>query len=550
METTVKPKTAERIHKQSLLFTLNTRSYTMKHNSFFRHAMSLLVALTLVVGFSFSQNWVLGNGSTVTNTGTINVKGNITNAGKAAATTIGGTVNMNGTGAQSIGTASNGDINFATLNNSNGNTTTLNVNSTISTAIDVTASSTFAVAASQTLTITGAINQTSGSYTFSNSGSTVNYAGGAQTVIGTTYANLTTSAAGNKSMNNDVTVNGALTLTDGNLVIGANELTIAGTISTTSGTLEGGATSDISFTGTGSTTLPAVTNGVQNLTVNRTGVSDAITLGASLNVAGALTLTDGDLAVSTNTLTLQGAVSATSGTLSSATTGTVNYAQSSDGQSVLASNYGNLTFSNFNKTLPAATVGIAGTFTPGTATGHTIAGNTIDFNGASQTLPPFNGGTGYNNLFTSGSGTKTASGNITVAGNFDNGGSGNVAVTTDMGTNTLSITGTKENTNATMQFGGPSNGVLFTTGTVEYNASSGTQTIAGHATDTYATLLLTGGGTKQVAAGAGNTVHTTGSVTVNSGITLDVVAGGILNVDQNLTINGDFSNAGTVTVGN
>ena len=51
-------------------------------------------------------------------------------------------------------------------------------------------------------------------------------------------------------------------------------------------------------------------------------------------------------------------------------------------------NYGNLTFSNFTKTLPSSgTVSIAGTFNRSYG-GHTITGSTMAFNGASaQTLP-------------------------------------------------------------------------------------------------------------------------------------------------------------------
>src|SRR5678815_3298314 len=89
-----------------------------------------------------------------------------------------------------------------------------------------------------------------------------------------------------------------------------------------------------------------------------------------------------------------------SGSITSNPAGTVNYNQSSNGQNVRAFNYGNLTFSNFNKVLePTGTIGISGIFTPGTAVGHTITGSTINFNGTgAQTVPAFN----YNNLTISG----------------------------------------------------------------------------------------------------------------------------------------------------
>lgn len=88
---------------------------------------------------------------------------------------------------------------------------------------------------------------------------------------------------------------------------------------------------------------------------------------------------------------------------------------------MLAANYGNLTFSNFAKVLPSSgTIGVAGTFTPGAGSGHTITGSTFDFNGAgAQTVPAFS----YNNLTISGSrggaAVTLASGTINVAGAFN-----------------------------------------------------------------------------------------------------------------------------------
>ena len=110
------------------------------------------------------------------------------------------------------------------------------------------------------------------------------------------------------------------------------------------------------------------------------------------------------------------------GSITSNANGTVNYNQSSDGQNVRAFNYGNLTFSNFNKVLePTGPIGIAGVFTPGLATGHTIAGSTVNFNGTgAQTVPAFN----YNNLTISGarganSVTLANGGTVGVAGIFN-----------------------------------------------------------------------------------------------------------------------------------
>jgi len=190
---------------------------------------------------------------------------------------------------------------------------------------------------------------------------------------------------------------------------------------------------------------------------------------------------------------------------------------------------------------------MAGSFTS-VGTVNLASGSTWNYNGASQSIAGAASGVNYGNLLMTGSGTKTALGNLTVAGNFDNGGPTDLAITTDMSTYTLSITGTKENTNSTMLFGGASNGVLFTTGTVNYNAASGTQTVAGDATNNYNLLIFSGGGTKQVAAGV--RVGTATNLTINSGVIADVnAATSQLIVLGSLINGGALNNAGTVQVG-
>src|SRR5262249_36997333 len=75
---------------------------------------------------------------------------------------------------------------------------------------------------------------------------------------------------------------------------------------------------------------------------------------------------------------------------------------------------GNLTFSNFTKTLPSSgTVGIAGVFTTGATGGHTVTGSTIEFNGASaQSLPA--GFTTYDSLSVNNAAGISLGGNVTV----------------------------------------------------------------------------------------------------------------------------------------
>ncbi len=95
------------------------------------------------------------------------------------------------------------------------------------------------------------------------------------------------------------------------------------------------------------------------------------------------------------------------------TTGsTINY-NGASAQTVAPFNYYHLASSSSGpRVLPSSgTVGVAGTFSPG-ANSYTIAGSTVDFNGAAQSIPPFT----FNNLSITGSGTKSLAGDITVSG--------------------------------------------------------------------------------------------------------------------------------------
>src|SRR6185369_3974385 len=110
----------------------------------------------------------------------------------------------------------------------------------------------------------------------------------------------------------------------------------------------------------------------------------------------------------------------------------------SGAQTIPAFNYNNLTSSSSGaRTLAGSgTIGIAGTFTPGTNS-YTITGSTINFNGAgAQQVEAFN----YNNLTSSSSGARTleSSGTIGIAGTFT------------PGTNSYTVTG------STIDFNGSS----------------------------------------------------------------------------------------------
>ena len=239
--------------------------------------------------------------------------------------------------------------------------------------------------------VLGAFSPTATAVNYVVTNNTFDFNGtGAQTVAAFNYNNLTISQ--NRG-------GAALTLASGNIgIAGVFNPTLTNNTFVTTG-------NTVIFNGSAVQTIPAFT--FNGLTIsNAAGVN----LSGPVTVGGALSLTSGALGVNTQTLTLNGAASSSGGTLTSSNTGTVNYNQSSNGQVVLAGSYGNLTFSNFNKTLASTgTIGISNVFTPGTATGHTITGSTIDFNGTgAQTVPAFN----YNNLTISGA---RGANNVTLA---------------------------------------------------------------------------------------------------------------------------------------
>ena len=159
------------------------------------------------------------------------------------------------------------------------------------------------------LTITGnIISATANQIDASATSSIVIFAGFATQSIPTgvfasnTIDALTLNNSHGLTQNGDLILSSNFTLTSGDYSIGANTLTINGAISTTSGTLTGGSTSNITFGGSGaSTILPNVL--LNNLTLNR---ANGLSLGGDVSVAGTLALTAGTLTLGANTFTISG----------------------------------------------------------------------------------------------------------------------------------------------------------------------------------------------------------------------------------------------------
>jgi hypothetical protein len=242
-------------------------------------------------------------------------------------------------------------------------------------------------------------------------------------------------------------------------------------------------------------TLGLPSSALDNLIINN---SNGVNLNNNVRVTETLFLTNGIFNIGTNILTLDKGVTIAAGSLNAAA-GTVIYNRNSNGQAVLAVNYKNLTFTNFNKILPSSgIIGIGGIFTPGTATGHTITGSTIDFNGSAQSIPAFT----YYNLQTSGSGLKTLQGAITVNSNL----------TIGLGT-TLNASGSFAINNS----GNWTNNGAFTpgSGTVTFNGSVN-QLVSGANATTFSNLVLNNTNAIGLTLQQDATINTT--LTLTSGV--------------------------------
>ena len=420
---------------------------------------------------TFTGNTATNAGSSISTAAPVNVDGTNTtiggdievsqggvwtnNAGSTLAPTnvvvAGGVLNMNNSTMNVSGnlTIGPGGTNGGTFN---GNTGTVNIQGN------------FILNAGG---VSPATNLSAGTGTFNFNGT------GAQSITnGTaiTFFNLTDSNVTQPlTINNSLAVNGSLNVNGVNAILapvaaavisGTGTLTGTGTVRVT----RTAATADflsqytitnktltnllVDYVGTAAQVLSSTTYVALRIN-NANGVNSAA---GTATVNGLLTLTAGQLNVGSSVLIINNGTSVGAGSLGSGQTGTVNYNQGSPGQNVLAANYGNLTFSNFDKVLAGTgTIGVANVFTPGTAVAHTIAGSTINFNGVSiaQTIPAFN----YFNLSTA---NAHAANNITLA----NGG-------------TIGIAGAFSPL-ATFSGGA---GYVITNNTVDYNGS-GSQTIA------------------------------------------------------------------------
>jgi aerobic-type carbon monoxide dehydrogenase small subunit (CoxS/CutS family) len=499
-------------------------------------------------------NWTSALTTNVGNGGiTINVGGDITGSSAGILTTTGGlvlnstltstavTIKTITTAGQTIsGTGSLAKLDISANTTNNGNIT-------VSTTLASTVSSTLTQGASATLRFNG--TTISPILDASTAGNTVQYGGATQTIRSATYHHLTILGSAIKTLGGDITVNGNLQITAGQLYTSTFQITgnASGTFTMAAGALltignnasatnvnfptnfttpniSFAATSSVYYSGNNAQTISSVPT-YGNLTIQVFSGSKAAD--GTINVTGTLTTSSpASLDMSSFTLNVTGSYIGTGGLLFS--NGTFN-----------------LTGTNTN----------SGTFTCGTGT--------VNYNGATQTVKS----TTYNHLTINGSGTKTLGGAITI--------NGNLAITAgELYTSTYQITGNATGTFTmaassllTIGNNGSATNVSFPTNFTTPNISfSGTSTVYynGNNAQTISSTPSYGNLTIQTFSGSktadgnltltGNLVVTSPSALSMTSYTLNVTgtytsSGALSFTSGDFNIGGTFTNTGTFTCG-
>lgn len=349
------------------------------------------------------------------------------------------TVEYYGSGAQTISPQTYGNLKLST-SGTKSSASAITISGNLSTSGTVTFSAGAAViingldsiGSGTTFTTTGAFTHTMygnivNSGTITDATGTITLAGNNSTVNGSgTYNinNLTVSGSGiTASSSANLTLSGNLATTGSGSFThttgGSGTLTMSGTGATISGTgitlnnytISAGSVSTSSSLTIGGNFSAAGTFTASSGTITLSGGSASISGAGSiafnaLNITGILT-TARSFSIASN-LSISGSLTATAGTVTfngtSSLGGTVNlYDVTLNGTSLQLGSGSNL--------------GIAGTLTlsAGTFNVTSTTPNTIDFNGSgAQSVPS----TTYHNVSFSTGGTKTASGNLTVNGDF------------------------------------------------------------------------------------------------------------------------------------
>ncbi len=221
--------TIERIGNGNLGTLRFTSGFNTIGNLTLKHVGSSNNLLTIGSDLTINETLTLTTGVLSVGANTLSLNGSVNRtSGFIDASNASASIVFAGSSSQNIPASTfSGNIANLTLNNGSGLSTGQNL--TIASVLSLT-SGTLTVGAN-TLTLNGSINQTSGNIDASNATSIVLFGGStAQSIPASTFTgninNLTLNNSAGLSINQDLTVVGALTLTSGRLTLGTNHLTL------------------------------------------------------------------------------------------------------------------------------------------------------------------------------------------------------------------------------------------------------------------------------------------------------------------------------------
>jgi hypothetical protein len=282
--------------------------------------------LTLSVNQSETVDWLTISGNT-----------NLTlNSSTSKTITVGTNISIAGNSVLSTGSNVNISLNSVATLNING---FLNCGtSTISGDGNLNLSSTGTLGIGSSNSIAGNLT-TTGTKTFDPAASfTFNGNGFVQSTVGlpTSIGNLTINNSNGVLLQNNLNIEGTLTLSSGTFIIGYNTLTLNNPIAGTTSNLNGSGNSSIIISGNASgINIPASISNLNNITLNN---PNGTVLQGDLNVVGTIYLSSGAFSLNSHTLTLSGSISTTSGTITGSSGSNIIL-------SVLANSTGSLNFS-------------------------------------------------------------------------------------------------------------------------------------------------------------------------------------------------------------
>jgi hypothetical protein len=257
------------------------------------------------ISVSGYYNLIISGTGTKTFPASLNLKGDLLNTGTMNVNTLSFTGNVD----QQI--SSNGPLSIAGLTINSSHALSVNVNTTIIDSLNI--SSGILNLNGNNLNLSGIVTgpgtiscspTTNLSITGSGPMGTLNLTGGFETIGDIT---IDRTSAGSVALGNDFIVDGSVTLTNGQMILGPNQLILNGnfTGSANNNLVGDGNTSSIQISGTGSIgslffdqTTPGLTNRINKLILDRSG--QTITLGNELEIIDELNPMAGTLASAGN----------------------------------------------------------------------------------------------------------------------------------------------------------------------------------------------------------------------------------------------------------